>query len=99
MEDLKKWKKREISQQLSVLKSQPLSQSGCAKIIETLKMKLEIFKAKKNVIACEKFSDEKLRATAEIFNDAIIRSIEKEIIIYLEILKVLEKNDVEICRL
>ena len=46
MEDLK-MEEKEISQQLGVLKSQPLSQSGCAKIIEILKMKLEIFKAKK----------------------------------------------------
>lgn len=90
---------KEISQQLEVLKSQPLSQSGCAKIIEVLKMKLEIFKVKKNAIAVEKFSDEKLRATAGVFNNAIIRSIEKEIAIYSEVLKVLEKNDVEVCRL
>ena len=45
---------KEISQQLEVLKSQPLSQSGCAKIIEVLKMKLEIFKAKKKCYCCLK---------------------------------------------
>lgn len=90
---------KEISQQLEVLKSQPLSQSGCASIIDFLKMKLEIFKAKKDVIASEKFSDEKLRATAEVFNNAIIKNIEKEITIYSEVLEVLEKNGVEICRL
>lgn len=37
-------KKKEISQQLRVLKSQQLNQSSCASIIEILKMKLEIFK-------------------------------------------------------
>lgn len=82
---------KEISQQLRVLKSQPLSQSSCTMIIEVLKMKLKIFKAKKDAIASEK-----LRATAEIFNNATIRNIKKEIAIYLE---VLEKNGVEICRL
>lgn len=90
---------KEISQQLRILKSQPLSQSSCASIIEVLKMKLENFKAQKNIIAAEKFSDEKLRATAGIFNNATIRNIEKEIAIYLEVLEVLEKNGVEICRL
>lgn len=90
---------KEISQQLRVLKSQQLSQSSCAKIIEVLKMKLENFKLKKDAIAAEKFSDEKLRATAGIFNNATIRNIEKEITIYSEILEVLEKNGVEICRL
>lgn len=87
---------KEISQQLRILKSQPLSQSSCASIIDFLKMKLENFKAKKDAIASEKFSDEKLRATAGIFNNATIRNIEKEIAIYSE---VLEKNGVEICRL
>ena len=62
-------------------------------------MKLKIFKAKKDVIASEKFSNEKLRATAGIFNNATIRNIEKEITIYSEVLEVLEKNGVEICRL
>lgn len=90
---------KEISQQLRILKSQPLSQSSCANIVEVLKMKLKIFKAQKNIIAAEKFSDEKLRATAGIFNNATIRNIEKEIAIYSEVLKVLEKNGVEICRL
>lgn len=51
---------KEISQQLRILKSQPLSQSSCANIIEILKMKLE-----------------KLRATAEILNNATIRNIKK----------------------
>lgn len=78
---------KEISQQLRILKSQPLSQSSCANIIEILKMKLKIFKAKKDAIA------------AGIFNNATIRNIEKEIAIYLEVLEVLEKNGVEICRL
>lgn len=90
---------KEISQQLRILKSQPLSQSSCANIIEILKMKLENFKVKKDAIAVEEFSDEKLRATAGIFKNATIRNIEKEIAIYSEILKVLEKNGVEICRL
>lgn len=90
---------KEISQQLRALKSQPLSQSSCANIIEVLKMKLKIFKATKDAIAVEEFSDEKLRATAGIFNNATIRNIEKEITIYSEVLKVLEKNGVEICRL
>lgn len=81
---------KEISQQLRILKSQPLSQSSCANIIEILKMKLE------NIIVAEKFSNEKLRATARIFNSVTIKNIEKEITIYSE---VLEKNGVEICRL
>lgn len=87
------------SQQLRAFKSQPLSKSSCAKNIEVLKMKLENFKAQKNIIAVEKFNDEKLRATAGIFNNATIRNIEKEITIYSEVLEVLEKNGVEICRL
>ena len=62
-------------------------------------MKLKIFKAKKDAIAVEEFSDEKLRASAGTFNNATIRNIEKEITIYSEVLKVLEKNGVEICRL
>lgn len=90
---------KEISQQLRILKSQPLSQSSCANIIEILKMKLENFKAQKNIIAAEKFGNEKLRATAKIFNSVTIKNIEKEITIYSEILEVLEKNGVEICRL
>lgn len=90
---------KEISQQLRALKSQPLNQSSCASIIEFLKMKLKIFKAKKDAIAVEKFSNEKLRATAKIFNSVTIKNIEKEITIYSEILEVLEKNGVEICRL
>lgn len=90
---------KEISQQLRILKSQPLSQSSCANIIEVLKIKLKIFKAKKDAIAVEEFSNEKLRATAGSFNNLTIRNIEKEIAIYSEILKDLEKNGVEICRL
>lgn len=90
---------KEISQQLRVLKSQPLSKSSCASIIEVLKMKLEFFKAKKDAIAAEKFSDEKLKATAGIFNNATIINIKTEIAIYSEVLEVLEKKGVEICRL
>lgn len=91
--------KREISQQLRVLKSQPLSQSSCTKIVEILKRKLENFKAKKGVIASEKFSDEKLRATAGIFNNATIRNIEKRNCYLFRSFKSFRKNGVEICRL
>lgn len=88
-----------ISQQLETFKSQPLSQSECENIIQLLKMKLEFFKSERDSIATKDFNCETLKATAGVFNNATIRNIEKEIAIYLEVLEVLKKYDVEVCRL